>query len=349
MTAADLDAIAHAALDYKRPRHDDGPADHGSHVEPDIFARWDDRTYTIDALADIPAPEWLVADVLPTDALAMIYGPSGQRKTFFAVDLACSVATGLAWHGRTVKAGAVLYVAAEGVRGIGQRFTAWQLHHRPEDQPRLEVLAEPVNLAAAGVGGLFAEWCHDREPALVVVDTLARCTVGAEENSAKDMGAIVEVLDRIRRATGACVAVVHHTGKDGSKGARGSTALRGAMDTELEVTSAGSTVTIRTTKSKDAAEPLPIQLEAIEAHGSLVLTEGAGMGTLTGGASEVLAALLSIEVPGGIASGAWQEAAEMPRTSFYRHRADLIRSGAVLNIGTDHQPRYIVAPEREEP
>jgi RecA-family ATPase len=48
---------------------------------------------------------------------------------------------------------------------------------------------------------------------LVVIDTLARCMVGADENSARDMGEAIDALDRLRRAAGSCVLPVHHMGK----------------------------------------------------------------------------------------------------------------------------------------
>jgi hypothetical protein len=68
----------------------------------------------------------------------------------------------------------------------------------------------------------------------VVIDTQARVTVGLEENSAKDMGILTNAVGMLKRATGACVLVVHHTGRTG-KDARGSSALDGAQDTELKV------------------------------------------------------------------------------------------------------------------
>src|SRR5438034_1345408 len=69
---------------------------------------------------------------------------------------------------------------------------------------------------------------------LVGVDTLARCFVGGEENSAKDMGLFVAGLDRLRAATGAAVLVVHHTGRESGR-ERGSTALSGAVDTLMVI------------------------------------------------------------------------------------------------------------------
>lgn len=309
-----------------------------------LVTRWDSRTYTPDQLADLPAPEWLVEGLLVTDSLAMLYGPSGQRKTFVAIDVACAVASGRPWHGRKVMQGPVVYVAAEGVRGLGQRFTAWQLHHRPEDALDVAVVASAVNLAEPGTAAMFAAWVKARKPALIIFDTLARCTVGAEENSAKDMGQVVDHLGKIREQTGACVLVIHHTGKDPAKGGRGSTAVKGALDTEIVVTSAGETVTVKVPKNKDAPEPLPFFLEATEAHGSVVLTESAFMGT-SAGAERTLEVLREIDAPGGTTMAVWLEAADTSRATLYRHRTELLRAGSIVNVGTDKTPRYRVSDE----
>src|SRR5690606_28789435 len=158
-----------------------------------------------------------------------VYGPSGCGKTFLALDWALHVATGSYWHGNRVEAGPVLYIAAEGVAGIGRRVKAWLSHNRIYDLSRhhpIHWLPEAVNVAEpASVWGLI-EVAEELQPALIVIDTLARAIVGADENSAKDMGEVVARLDQLRRATRACVLLVHHTGKDTSAGARGSSALR---------------------------------------------------------------------------------------------------------------------------
>ena len=67
------------------------------------------------------------------------------------------------------------------------------------------------------------------ELGLIVVDTLARVALGADENNAKDMGRVVDGLDELKRQTGATIMVIHHTRKDGGS-ERGSSALRGAAD-----------------------------------------------------------------------------------------------------------------------
>ena len=158
--------------------------------------------------------------MLDRRTVAAVIGPPGSLKSS-PISWLCSVATGTPWLGRPVKRGPVLLVAAEGAYGIHGRITAWEQHHGvdvPDDA--LSVIAGPVNLTirtdvsslAADIGG------H----ALVAIDTLARCTAGADENSARDMGIAVESLYLLRDATGdGTVAIAHHTPKTNGATARG--------------------------------------------------------------------------------------------------------------------------------
>ena len=69
----------------------------------------------------------------------------------------------------------------------------------------------------------------------VIIDTLARAMAGMEENSAKDMGAAIAGMETISSALDCAVTVIHHSGKDTSRGERGSNSLRGAAEASIEV------------------------------------------------------------------------------------------------------------------
>jgi hypothetical protein len=225
------------------------------------------------AVRALPAPKPLIEEMVMRDSLALLYSQSGAGKTFLAVDWSLSVATGSTWHGHQVHQGPVLYVLGEGVSGIGSRIDAWCDHRRVEleaGQP-IHWLPQAVNLMDLGDVYALAELVGDLRPDLVVVDTLARCSAGAEENSARDIGLVVAHLDVIRRTAQCCVLVLHHAGKDGTLGARGSSALRAAVDTELELAAADDRVTLKVTKQKDGAEADPVRLRRIPAASSVVL------------------------------------------------------------------------------
>lgn len=91
-------------------------------------------------------------------------------------------------------------------------------------------------------------------PALIIIDTLARAMAGGDENSGQDMGALIRNVDLIREETDAHVMLIHHSGKDASRGARGHSSLRAAADTEIELTRSGDVVTAEAKKQRDLSD-----------------------------------------------------------------------------------------------
>jgi len=158
-----------------------------------------------------------------------------------------------------VNGGPVLYVAAEGQDGFLNRAAAL-------DAPGglgLLVLPAAVDLCRDQQGGeVTAAFIKSYERdhgafVLVVIDTLARSMGDGDENSGADMGAFIRNVDVIRTATGAHVCIVHHTGKDTARGARGHSSLRAATDTEIELTTESGISTAQVTKQRDGKIPPP--------------------------------------------------------------------------------------------
>jgi len=220
-------------------------------------------TKVSDLLSDIKSVQWLVENYLETDALSMVFGPSGGGKSFCVVDIACCVATGTPWHGMPVRKGAVFYIAGEGHNGLARRFAAWQKARgvKLDDSVPLFKSNRAVMLldgnAAAGLAAeverLVKETGH--QPSLVIVDTLARNFGDGDENTQKDAGRFIEHLDTyIRRPYQCNVMTVHHSGHDMDR-ARGSSALKGAMDQEIWVKGQAGHIELKVTKMKDAEIP----------------------------------------------------------------------------------------------
>ncbi|MES9523139.1 AAA family ATPase [Streptomyces capoamus] len=208
------------------------------------------------ALDNLEPLEPVIADVLYRDTLARVYGASGTFKSFMTLDFAGCVGTGMDWHGQAVTQGPVIYLVAEGIKGIRKRVRAWEQHHQRK-MTGVHFLPRPVQ--AMDLEWLvLIELCRKRRPALVVIDTQARVTVGVEENSNTEMGRVVDRMEQLRAASEACVLLVHHTGHDGDRG-RGATAVKGALQTELGVERKGkglmdTTITLKTGKQKDDEE-----------------------------------------------------------------------------------------------
>lgn len=209
-----------------------------------------------DDLDNIPALEPVIADVLFRDTLARVYGASGTFKSFMTLDFAACVGTGTDWHGQAVDQGEVIYLVAEGSRGVRKRVRAWEQRH-DRKMTGVRFLPRPVQ-AMDPEWLVLVELCRRRRPALIIIDTQARVTVGVEENSNTEMGRVVDRMEQLRAASGACVLLVHHTGHDSDRG-RGATAVKGALQTELGVERRGKTmeditVTLKTGKQKDDEE-----------------------------------------------------------------------------------------------
>lgn len=219
-------------------------------------------------LRAMPDPEWLIHGTLPADSFTVIYGAPGAGKSFMALDMACSVASGHTLHGAQVRRGQVLVAVGEGLRGMKPREEAWSLAHLEADADALDknlhILPKAVHLLEPKDADMLvntAEYLADTgdEPLrLVIIDTWARALVGGDENSAKDTGIAIDVCERIRERTGATVLIVHHTGADGQR-ERGSTALRGAADTSIAMTKDESSgiILMEVKKMKDGAPPKP--------------------------------------------------------------------------------------------
>jgi stage V sporulation protein SpoVS len=248
---ADQGAVAPAAP------ADDGARDHGN-VRKDPVAG-DAQRFRFQPAHEFAVgvpPAWMVKGVLPQAVLAVLYGESGAGKSFVALDMAWAVATGTPWREKAVKQGRVAYVAAEGAGGFRNRLKAIAqargvaLEDVPltvlPDAPNMMEKQDALDVARAIVAAGGAQ--------LVIVDTFAQVMAGANENAGEDVGRALAHCKGIHRATGALVLLVHHSGKDSSRGARGWSGLRAAADVELEVVRADAARSVTVTKMKDGED-----------------------------------------------------------------------------------------------
>jgi hypothetical protein len=214
-------------------------------VAPDIKPTGLPLIYFQDVKPALKAEDF-IEGLLIKAAMSVTYGPSNCGKTFFMADLALHVAMGLQWREREVERMGVIYCAMEGAHGIQNRVAAFALTCGLTGQeipfaiiPVALNLLDPEADTSRLIDAIKEAAARMAIPAgLVVMDTLSRAMAGGNENSAEDMGALVVNSDRIRQATGAHVAWIHHSGKDQAQGARGHSLLRAATDTEIEISRA---------------------------------------------------------------------------------------------------------------
>lgn len=206
-------------------------------------------------LEDLPPPSWLIKGILPQVGLAMIYGEPGSGKSFLAWDMACALVRGVSWRERRTKQIRVAWLAAEAVDSIGIRSRAYKQQNglsraafdipvmatAPDLRDRKQIDQIIAKLKGAGFG-------------LLVIDTMAASIGSADENTPKDMNPVMQNCLRIRAETGCMVLLIHHSGKDLSRGSRGTNSIKGAQDAELEVSRNGDNRAVRITKNRYGPE-----------------------------------------------------------------------------------------------
>ena len=225
----------------------------------------------------ITPPEYQIDEVLENKAFVLLIGASGSGKTFAALDMACSIASGTPYHGKAVKRGHVVSINGEGTRGIGGRIEAWCID-RGVDAGSLNlylssqaiVLTDPKSLDDLKVElSTFSP-----SPDLIVIDTLARAFGGLDENSSQDMNKFISVCDDLIAEYDCAVMCVHHTGHKNSDRARGSSSLHGAADAVYLVEKEGQhDIKLRCQKMKDAPIPPEMQFIKVVVEPSVVLQQ----------------------------------------------------------------------------
>lgn len=213
------------------------------------------RLLTPAELAALPPVGWLVRGVLPQEGIAAVYGPPASGKSFLTLDLLAHVAGGRDWFGCRVKPAPVVYVGLEGEHGIAQRIQAWQSRNGPLPQAFAAIL-QPLDIRKPDDRAdlVRAVMLAGMAGGLLVLDTLNRATAGMDENSAAEMGEAIAGLKALQGELGGLVLVVHHNGKDATRGLRGHSSLLAALDASLEVCRDGDRREWRIGKSKDGAD-----------------------------------------------------------------------------------------------
>ena len=254
-----------------------GPGDYvpaGMLLEPVQVVHRTAPAFTFTAVGDLEArpPEFLIDGLIETDTLGVVFGDPGCGKSFIAADIALSVATGEPFHGRPTKQGAVFFIAGEGHSGLARRFHAWA-RHRGRGLAGVPMFKS--NKAAQFLDAASAQAVADAVDALVsahgvphmiIVDTLARNFGPGDENSTSEMGAFVAAMDDLRgRHPGCVVLIVHHSGHGDKLRARGSMALKGAIEFEYRAEKSDDTITLTNIKMKDAplAAPMAFRLQGV--------------------------------------------------------------------------------------
>lgn len=194
---------------------------------------------------DDPGPkhEWLIKGILTRNEISFLLGESQSGKSFLCIDMALAIARGTEWFGKRVQQGGVVYQAGESANGVRRkRLPAYrQKHECAGEEVPFVLLQNPVDFFNSDdqVEEFIAECQHWKKVMpvpleLIVIDTFNKATPGANENDGKDMGTVLARCERVRKATGAHVMLVHHLNAGGTK-ARGHTSLFGNVENVVTV------------------------------------------------------------------------------------------------------------------
>ena len=316
--------------------------------------------FVVVADLELRAPEFLIDGLIETDTLGMIFGDPGSGKSFVAVDFALCVASGTPFNNRQVKQGSVFFIAGEGHNGMARRFYAWSkdrcvpLEGLPLFKSERAAQFLDVNSAITVAEAIDRMIKKFGNPALIIVDTVARNFGPGDENSTLDMGGFITAIDQLKgRYPGITILLVHHSGHSEKQRARGSIALKGALDCEFRVTKNENVLSLDCTKMKDADKPptLHFTLDTIELNGDtssavlkptepierpsrLTTTQKLGLETYTKAAAKD--GIWDINGFNGVHVEVWRkefyakhtgDTSDAKRKAFQRVRNDLIKNG----------------------
>lgn len=218
-------------------------------------------------------PDEVIEGLLTAGDGSVLYGDSNSGKTFFVIGMACAVARGARWMNRLTEQGLVIYLAAESPASVKSRLQAYQSHHSVR-VPNFAIVQSPINLFDGEADtNKVLQVIHQLEKQLgmkarlIVGDTLARLSAGANENAGQDMGMVVRHFDRIRSESNAHFLLIHHCGKNAAAGARGWSGIRAAVDTEIEITDTRAGKCAEITKQRDLptkGDRIGFKLEVVE-------------------------------------------------------------------------------------
>ena len=222
---------------------------------------------------DYEAPDELVEGLMTIGSSVVVYGDSNSGKTFWALSIATAIATGTDCYGKKTDAGLVIYLASEAPASIRSRMQAIKKYHGCTLE-NLVMVPVPMNFHSGDQDAQdvielvrAVEEIKSRPVRLIIGDTLARMSAGANENSGEDMGPVMARFDQVATATGAALMIIHHNGKDAAKGARGWSGIRAHIDTEIEVAEKDGTRSVTVTKQRELpskGETIYFKLEVVE-------------------------------------------------------------------------------------
>lgn len=209
--------------------------------------------------------DWLIKGIIPRGKLILAFGGSGDGKSFVVLDMLAAITRGVTWNDRKVEKGRAVYICAEGAGGFPSRLEAYAREHGVDFTDFGLIEAAPNFRAAVDVRAVATEINKWGKTDIVAVDTFAQVTAGADENAGKDIGLALKNCELLHELTGATVFLIHHAGKDPTRGARGWSGIKAPLDAEFEISKLqGNLRQFWVTKMKDGRDNFGWQFQLVE-------------------------------------------------------------------------------------
>lgn len=177
---------------------------------------------------------WLIERLWSAGAVGIVSGPPKALKTWTALEMAISVATGvpcLATFPVPRSGTVLLYAAEEPMPALHARLQSLAQNHQMQ--------LDDIDVRVIAVDSLRLDRQKDREkltatvefhrPVLLILDPLIRLH-GLDENQSGPMAELLGYFRALQRSTGTAIAIVHHSRKNATASAAPGQSLRGSSD-----------------------------------------------------------------------------------------------------------------------
>lgn len=211
--------------------------------------------YTTSEFGLFPEAEFAIEGVLPAQGIACVFGASGAGKSALIASMIYSLSAGQPWFGREVEPCVVWSVVLEGPSGQRNRMLAIEKHFGQRLPKTAKFVFNDLRLTQPEDVAELADRIRKNGGAdVIIIDTLACAMAGGDENSSRDMGLTISGAKALQSAIGGLVILVHHTGKDASRGLRGHSSLNAALDACVEVKRHDDYRSWKLVKSRDSED-----------------------------------------------------------------------------------------------
>lgn len=225
------------------------------------------RFWTRNEMRKKPVASFLVADLIPKGSTGQIVGRSGDCKSFGAQTLASRISEGRDFCGRKTKQCPCFYFNLEGGSFLPKRILAddrWRKEAGwPDHSGELYFWTDPFSLMSDTDIKNAVDFItsHTQKSAFIVIDTQAQATTGVKESAFEEMTVVLDRARKFAKAVNGTVCLIHHMGKDTSRGGRGSSTQRADVDFLIEVERKEDVIIWHTDKEREAADNQSIRFK----------------------------------------------------------------------------------------